>query len=144
MTDDIAARPAALDDTTLARRSLDIIRAGQAPSGAFVAGPTFSQYGYAWLRDGAFIAEALDLVGELAMSTRFHDWAAGVILRGAPGVERSIQVASGGGIPERADYLQCRYTLDGSVVLDDWPAFQSDGPGIWAWSLAHHVRHGGT
>ncbi len=128
----------------MARRSLEVIRAGQAPSGAFVAGPTFSQYGYAWLRDGSFIAEALDLVGELSMSARFHDWAADVILRNAPGVERSILAARTGDTPQRADYLQCRYTLDGSVVLDDWPAFQSDGPGIWAWSLAHHVRHGGA
>ncbi len=108
-----------------------------------MAGPTFSQYGYAWLRDGSFIAEALDLMGELEMSARFHDWAAGVILAGADGVERSIAAAHAGRIPDRADHLQCRYTLDGSAVLDDWPAFQSDGPGIWAWSLGHHVRHGG-
>ncbi len=68
MTDDVADHAASPPSAVLARRSLDIIRAGQAPSGAFVASPTFSQYGFAWLRDGSFIAEALDLVGELTMS----------------------------------------------------------------------------
>lgn len=127
----------------LAARSVEIIRAGQAAGGAFVASPTFSQYGFAWFRDGAFVAEGLDLAGELAMSARFHDWVAGLVLGEAAGVERSIATARAGGIPSRADYLHCRYALDGRPADDDWPAFQSDGPGIWAWSLAHHVRHGG-
>ncbi len=125
-------------------RSLDIIKGGQATSGAFVAGPTFSQYGYAWLRDGSFIAEALDLVGETARSARFHDWVADLVIRGAPGIERSVAAAMRGEIPGRRDSLHCRYTLDGEAVDDDWPTFQLDGPGIWLWSLAHHLRHGGV
>ncbi len=132
------------DDATLARRSLEIIGDGQAGSGAFVASPTFSQYGYAWLRDGAFVAESLDLIGQLTMSGRFHDWAADVVRRGAAGIERSIVAIRDGQAPDRADFLQCRYAMDGSIVIDDWPAFQSDGPGLWLWSLAHHVRHGGA
>lgn len=127
----------------LAARSVAIIREGQAPSGAFVASPTFSQYGFAWFRDGAFVAEGLDLVGEPGMSARFHDWVAEVVLGRAMGVERSILTARAGRVPSRADHLHCRYALDGRSADDDWPAFQSDGPGIWAWSLAHHVRHGG-
>ncbi|MFN8622919.1 MAG: glycoside hydrolase family 15 protein [Chloroflexota bacterium] len=130
--------------SALADRSLAIIRAGQAPSGAFVASPTFSQYGFAWFRDGAFVAEGLDLAGELGMSRRFHDWVAGLVIAEADGVERAIATARAGQVPSRADYLHCRYTLDGQPSDDDWPAFQSDGPGIWAWSLAHHVRHGGA
>ena len=46
--------------------SLTIIRAGQAPSGAYVASPTFSQYGYCWLRDGTWIAYAMDIAGDHA------------------------------------------------------------------------------
>ena len=128
----------------LAARSLAIIAAGQDPGGAFVAGPTFSQYGFAWLRDGSFISEALDLVGQLGMSARYNDWVATVILAAADGVERSIASARAGRVPDRADYVHCRYRVDGTPGEDDWPAFQLDGPGIWAWSLAHHVRHGGT
>jgi GH15 family glucan-1,4-alpha-glucosidase len=130
--------------TDLVTRSLEVIRAGQAPSGAFVAGPTFSQYGHAWLRDGSFIAEAMDLVGEIGMAARFHDWVAGVVLEGAAGIERSILAGRRGEVPERADHLHCRYTVTGAPLHDDWPAFQLDGPGIWLWSLAHHVRHGGV
>ena len=106
---------------TLAARSLDIIRAGQAPSGAFVASPTFSQYGYAWFRDGAFVAEGLDLVGELepwrrGSMTGWRGWS----WARRRGVERSIATARAGA-SRRADYLHCRYALDGRPADDDWP-----------------------
>ena len=59
-----------------------------------------------------------------------------MILAVRQGIERSIDAADRRAVsPDRADYLQCRYALDGSAVVDDWPAFQFDGPGIWAWSL---------
>lgn len=128
----------------LATRSLEVIRAGRSASGAFVAGPTFSQYGYAWLRDGSFIAEAMDLVGEPVMAARFHDWVAGVVLAGEPGIERSIAAAGQGRIPDRRDALHCRYTVEGDPVDDDWPTFQLDGPGIWLWALGHHQLQGGS
>ena len=124
----------------LAATSLAVIRAGQAPNGAFVAGPTFSQYGYAWLRDGAFIAESLDLVGEHEAAGRFHAWVAGIIVDSAAGIERSIEAGASGRLPDPADYLHCRYTVDGSVGPEDWPTFQLDGPGIWLWSAGQHVR----
>jgi GH15 family glucan-1,4-alpha-glucosidase len=128
--------------TDLRERSLAIIRAGQAPSGAFVACPTFSQYGYAWLRDGSFVAEALDLVGERESARRFHDWVAAVVGSAADGLGRAIEKAGRGLLPDRADYLHCRYRLDGTQTADDWPTFQLDGPGIWLWSLGHHIQHG--
>ncbi len=53
--------------------------------------------------------------------------------RHARGASRNARTTSSAGTPS-TDRL----------VDDDWPAFQSDGPGIWAWSLGHHVRHGGT
>jgi GH15 family glucan-1,4-alpha-glucosidase len=46
-------------------------------------------------------------------------------------------------MPAVEDYLHCRYQPDGTLGPDDWPTFQLDGPGIWLWSLAHHVRCGG-
>ncbi len=119
--------------------SVDVIRAGQAPNGAFIAGPTFSQYGYAWLRDGAFIAEALDLVGQHDPAERFHAWVADVVCDSAAGIERSIEAGRAGSQPDPADYLHCRYAVDGSVGPDDWPTFQLDGPGIWLWSLGRHA-----
>jgi GH15 family glucan-1,4-alpha-glucosidase len=132
------------DREALVSRSVEVILGGQATSGAFIASPTFEQYSYAWLRDGAFIAEALDRVGEQAASRRFHDWVAAIILGAESGIERSIAAVQGGRAPASADYLHCRYELDGSPGPDDWPTFQLDGPGIWLWSLGHHVRHGGA
>ncbi len=128
----------------LADRSLEIILGGQAPSGAFIAGPTFGQYRYAWLRDGAFIAESLDIVGQHEAASRFHDWVAGIIVAAEGGIQRSIMAAADGGSPIPEDYLHCRYEPDGSLGPDDWPTFQLDGPGIWLWSLAEHGRLGGT
>src|SRR5690606_261994 len=44
----------------VARASHDLIRRHQDTTGAYPASPTFSAYrGYAWLRDGAFIAEGM-------------------------------------------------------------------------------------
>ena len=128
----------------LADRSLEVILGGQAPSGAFIAGPTFGQYRYAWLRDGAFIAEALDVVGRTDAAARFHDWVAGLIVAAAGGIKRSIKAVADGGSPAPEDYLHCRYEADGSLGPDDWPTFQLDGPGIWLWSLAEHGRRGGA
>ena len=54
--------------------SLSIIRAGQAPSGAYVASPNFSQYGYCWLRDGTWTAYAMDLAGDHASAGQFYRW----------------------------------------------------------------------
>lgn len=128
----------------LATISLDLLLGGQSASGAFIAGPTFGQYRYAWFRDGSFIAEALDLSGRLGEAARFHDWVATIIIGARDGIERSIEAARAGGSPASGDYLHCRYELDGTPGPDDWPTFQLDGPGIWLWSLAHHSRAGGT
>lgn len=126
----------------LAAVSLEVIAAGQAASGAFIAGPTFSQYGYSWFRDGAFIAEALDLVGEHERSGRFHRWVARLVLGSVDGLERARAAARRGIVPDEADYLHCRYAPDGAAGGDDWPTFQLDGPGIWLWALARHLRLG--
>jgi GH15 family glucan-1,4-alpha-glucosidase len=131
------------DRPDLRGASLRVIADGQAASGAFVASPTFSQYRFAWLRDGAFVAEALDLVGELERSTRFHAWVAGIVHRSADGLERAMAKGRRGELPSTDEYLHCRYGLDGSRSEGEWHTFQLDGPGIWLWAVAHHVRHGG-
>lgn len=127
----------------LARRSVDLILDGQAPSGAFVASPTFEQYRFSWLRDGAFVTEALNLVGHQYAAARFHDWIADLVADGRAGLERAVLAARAGQPIAPADYLHCRYDVDGRPGPDDWPTFQLDGPGIWLWSLAHYARHGG-
>ena len=65
---------------SLAQHSIDVIRAGQSPSGGYVACPSFEQYRYSWFRDGSFIADAMRVVGEVASADRFFDWCARVVL----------------------------------------------------------------
>jgi len=127
----------------LARGSVELILANQTPSGAFIASPTFSQYGYCWLRDGAFTAFALDLVGEHAAAARFHDWVTEVVLARSGDLRRAIESVRRGEPPQPNDCLHCRYAADGSESLVEWPTFQLDGPGIWLWALGEHLAGGG-
>lgn len=138
----ISTAPTGWTAERLREHSLAVILAAQAPSGAFIASPSFEQYAYAWLRDGAFVAETLATIGRPDDATRFHAWLGGVVLAGAIGIERSIAAGRRGEIPQAADYLHCRYTLDGEVGKAAWPGFQLDGPGIWIWSLSRHAELG--
>jgi isomaltose glucohydrolase len=133
-------RPAVPD---LVARSVAVIEAGQGLHGSYVAGPTFSQYGYSWLRDGAFIAEGMDLAGQGSSSARFHRWVTGIVLGSAEGMMRAMSAARAGRLPDAGDYLHCRYTMDGRKGDEEWENFQLDGPGIWLWSLAGHSELGG-
>jgi isomaltose glucohydrolase len=111
--------------TDLRQRSIAVIEAGQAPSGAYLACPTFPVYGFAWLRDGAFVADAMSRAGEVESAEAFFDWAARIAL------ER-------GGRD-----LAARYTLEGADDESDWPHRQWDGWGLWLWAVAAHCdRHG--
>src|SRR4051812_5575506 len=65
--------------SALARASIDIILANQAPSGAYLASPAFPVYRYSWLRDGAFIADAMSRVGEVASAEAFLGWCAATV-----------------------------------------------------------------
>ena len=69
--------------TSLYQRSVEIIRAKQARSGAFVASPNFPSYAFCWLRDGTFTAHAMDRTGEHDSARAFHRWADGVVRRHA-------------------------------------------------------------
>ena len=110
----------------LYERSLEIIGAGQSPSGAYAASPTFSQYrDYCWFRDGSFIAEAMSRAGKTASAEQFFDWCARII-RADP-----------------AGPWDSRYRLDGSRDrVPWWPHRQFDGLGLWVWAMENHVeRH---
>jgi isomaltose glucohydrolase len=107
----------------LRRRSVEIILAGQSPQGGYVASPAFAPYGYSWLRDGSFIADAMSRSGEIASAERFFDWVAAIVEGGLG--------------------FDARYTLDGRQERSDWPQAQHDGWGLWLWTARTHCeRHG--
>lgn len=117
--------------------------AGQAQSGAFPAGAGFSQYAQSWLRDGAFIAHALDLAGQNAAAARFHGWVAKCLLPLEAHVDGLIAAREAGRPLSEFDFLPARFDVAGEWVRDGWPNFQLDGYGQWLWSLASHLRAGG-
>jgi GH15 family glucan-1,4-alpha-glucosidase len=123
--------PVLTADSALIHHSIDVITRNQAPSGAYVASPTFAQYRYCWFRDGSFSARAMDVAGRTASARRFHDWAARTIL---------ASVAAGGRGGPR---FEARYRLDGTPAADSWPTYQLDGFGTWLWAVAAHVEEGG-
>jgi isomaltose glucohydrolase len=97
----------------LAARSVEVILAGQSPTGGYVAAPTFEQYRYAWLRDGCFVADAMREAGEVESCDRFLDWCARIVMRDPRGP------------------FDARYTLEGEPDSSDWPHRQIDGWGLF-------------
>ena len=101
-----------------------MILSGQAPSGGYVASPAFPPYGFSWLRDGSFIADAMSRVGEVKSAEAFFDWAARIVDHGLG--------------------FEARYTLAGARDPSEWPRRQHDGWGLLLWALREHsARHGG-
>ena len=122
--------------------SVDVIRRWQAPSGAFVASPHFRTYHYSWLRDGSFIAHALDVAGEREAAGRFHDWVTTAVTPMTTRIQKIIELRAAGEVPPVDIMLPTRYTLDGqqeSPSPDAWPNFQLDGYGTWLWALQQHL-----
>jgi isomaltose glucohydrolase len=107
--------------TELFSRSVEVIKEGQAASGAYYACPTFENYRYCWFRDGSFIADAMSRVGEVESAERFYDWCADVVARHYPD-------------------LHARYTVDGEPTGVEWATDQLDGYGAWVWSMHAHAR----
>jgi GH15 family glucan-1,4-alpha-glucosidase len=125
----------------IARRSVDVLKNGQSATGALIASPAFPTYHYAWLRDGAFCAHALDTVGERASASAFHDWVVQSVEAHRPMVESAIAAVDAGETPPPEAMPPARYTLDGSLEGaddDPWPNFQIDGYGMWLWALEQH------
>ena len=114
----------------LRRRSVEVIRAGQAPTGAYLAAPTFPPYRFSWFRDGAFIADAMSRAEETDSAEAFFDWAAQIVLDRREAIERG-------------EHPHTRYTADGRESDIEWPHFQLDGYGLLLWAVAGHAeRHG--
>lgn len=126
------------------QRDIRIILQNQHASGAYVASPAFSQYPYCWLRDGSFIAHAMDRAGEYDSARAFHAWVAGVITRFEPHIRDLIAAKERGTVPDHSRMPPARFTLGGDWEEDDWPSFQLDGYGQWLWSLACHQRQAGS
>lgn len=126
----------------LAQRSLEVLQAGQAPSGALIASPAFDVYRYAWLRDGAFCAHALDVAGANDAARRWHDWVLTSIEAHRQLIASATEIAHAGQAPPAA-MPPARYTLDGRLETPDeedpWPNFQLDGYGMWLWALEQHL-----
>ncbi|HEX2153826.1 MAG TPA: glycoside hydrolase family 15 protein [Acidimicrobiia bacterium] len=124
-----------MDRAKLIETSVGVITLHQADSGAYPASPNYPTYQYCWFRDGSFIARAMDVGGRFDSSSRFHHWAAAVI------VARSDEVDAAVADPRsrpRAT-LDTRYQLDGSDGKEKWSNFQLDGFGTWLWALERHI-----
>jgi GH15 family glucan-1,4-alpha-glucosidase len=122
--------------------SIRVLADGQAHSGAFIASPNFPQYGYAWLRDGAYCALAMDAVGKRGSSRAFHRWTAGVIDAQRTKVIDIVDRLRAGEAFDGAAMLPTRYTLSGlaeNTAEDSWPNFQLDGYGTWLFALHSHL-----
>jgi GH15 family glucan-1,4-alpha-glucosidase len=126
----------------LFQRSIQIIQGNQDPSGSFVASPSFPTYQYCWIRDGSFIAHAMDLAGKPERARAFYRWVARTILRYAHKVTYIERRLRDGKPLGKDDFLHTRYTLDGCEVTADsaWGNFQVDGYGTWLWALSEHIR----
>ncbi len=130
--------------TDLARTSHRVITAHQHPGGAYPASPTFSAYrGYAWLRDGAFTAEGISRYGDVGSADRFHDWVDAVLTARRGQVDDLLGQVAAGTEPELEAMLPTRFTFDGRDGSDPWWDFQTDGYGLWLWSVVTHARRHG-
>lgn len=124
----------------LRNRSIEIIKQNQHSSGAYVASPTFTNYKYSWLRDGAFIAYSMDVVGEHDSAKRFYEWVDKTISNHHNKYLLLLDKYEKEKILKPKDFLPCRYTLDGHEAKDEWPSFQLDGYGTWLWGLSEHIK----
>ena len=123
-----------LAEDPLARESVKQILKWQDKSGAYVASPTFLQYGYAWLRDGAFCALAMHLSDQTESALKFNSWVGSTVLKYENlFTEANLRLEDGKRVlPECAP--PTRFHMDGSVEIDHhevWPNYQLDGYGTW-------------
>jgi len=129
--------------THLYQHSVATILAHQHPGGAYLASPTFSTYAFSWLRDGSFIAHAMDRAGQHASAAAFHRWV-GLVLRRHDGKLADLTVRGLAGEPVGLDeQMHTRFTVDGAESDAEWTNFQLDGYGTWLWALADHLARTG-
>jgi len=125
----------------LADSSRALIRNLQHESGAYPASPSFSAYvGFSWLRDGAFIADAMSTAGEGQSAERFFDWCAQVIAENKDPIFGHYEQFLRGGPFNVGNALPTRFAFEDSPTPDEpWPDHQIDGYGAWIWALHQHL-----
>lgn len=121
--------------------SLSLILENQHQSGAFVASPTFFQYGFSWLRDGTYIAYSLLRKGYNHEVRSHIQWVADVIARYSFKVEKLPELLNSLEPQKNNWFFSARYTLEGEEDTSDWPNFQIDGYGSWLWLVAEYMKH---
>lgn len=133
------------DLSWLVARSVEVIEGGQGPTGGYLASPTFPTYHYSWLRDGAFIADAMSRVDRADSAEGFFDWCGRVVTGHSEKIESLVAQArrEGPATVGATEHLHTRYRLDGTEGTEPWENYQLDGYGTWLWALGAHVdRHG--
>jgi GH15 family glucan-1,4-alpha-glucosidase len=120
--------------------SISIILKYQHPSGAYVACPRFPPYEYSWFRDGAFIAYAMDSVGEHESARLFHDWASRTVLRYGSKMTRCVERTGQGVPPLNTEHFHARFTPEGYETEGTWGNHQLDGLGTWLWAICQHAK----
>ncbi|AEV30331.1 glycosyl hydrolase, glucoamylase [Sphaerochaeta pleomorpha str. Grapes] len=124
----------------LQQESLDLLLTYQSPSGAFVAGPQFSQYNYCWMRDSSYIAYSLLLYGQQEATHRFINWAMAVLLRNEEKILALPELLEQNPKLDNHRFLGARFTLAGEEDTSDWPNFQPDGYGTLLWLAAKYLE----
>lgn len=126
----------------IAARSIEVITTNQHAGGAYIASPNFPVYRFSWLRDGAFIADAMSRAGQIASAEAFFGWCAKVVCDRGDRIESLVARRRAGEPIGAAEFLHTRFTVTGEESGEDWTDFQLDGYGAWLWALdAHRRRH---
>jgi len=126
--------------TDLFNKSVEIINKNQSKYGSFVACPNFPTYQFCWLRDGTYIAYAMDIASEFDSALRFHQWVHQVVGRYEWKLKVLLEKKKSGDLAGRNEYLHTRYCLDGFEGSEEWVNKQFDGYATWLWGLAEHVK----
>lgn len=127
----------------LYNRSIEIILDYQTPVGAYIACPNFPSYRYSWIRDGSYIAYAMDIAGQHHSAAAFHHWVAQVVLDRKE-IVYALAEQEPSALVEKGFYLHTRFTIDGKEAEEEWPNFQLDGFGTWLWALERHITLSGN
>lgn len=124
----------------LVARSVEVVAEHQHVGGAYLASPTFRVYRFSWLRDGAFIADAMSRAGATESADRFFGWCGRTISARATQIDSLVDRHRAGEPIDRDEHPPTRYSTDGADSGEEWWDFQLDGYGAWMWALAEHRR----
>lgn len=136
--------PPSVDLDQVAARGRALILQQQDAGGAYPASPGFSAYlGFSWLRDGAFIADAMSVAGDPDSASAFFGWCARTVERHAGRIAEIVEAERRGEPVPDERMLETRFRFDGRPEDDGWENFQLDGYGLWMWAAVGHARRHG-